>query len=273
MIALWIALLLAPAGEPASQSRASAPAPSIGASAREPAKVAVVDLSDPAELAACAQALEAEDDAVRESAIEKLARAPKALVIPVIKVSLGSPREETRLAAVSLVRRHQATVLARDVSRILDRDRSERVRREACHAVLDLKPKDAVRTLREVMLGDESVVVRRAAINDLGRLRSVEAAEALLEGFAWISDEAEPDYLLGHVTNALTFATGKSFGRNLEAWQFHVADLRRLADAEEAVGSEEAGAEDAVADDAEPVEEEPVPTTGAEVTEPSSGGR
>lgn len=243
MFVLWIALCLGQVGD-APQGRRPATPPARTAPADPKAASEDVSLSDPAVLAVLASELEADDANVRENAFERLSRAPKALVAPLIKVALDSEQEATRLLAIKLVRRHVAKTLGRDVARVLARDRSEIVRREASHAVLEVAPKDAARILREAMLEDESLMVRRAAINDLGRLRTLEAAEALVEGYEWIAEEPDPDYLIGHVANALTLATGKSFGRNLEAWQFCVADLRRLAEEADAVaGGELAGVE------------------------------
>lgn len=277
MNALWFVLVLAQASDggtradnlPRGATKPTANPPAVVVAAKESA-ARTEDLSDPAVLARLAAALESEDAGIRERAFEQLALAPRKSVVPYLKQALGSPHEATRLAAVTLVRRHDAKALGRDLVRLLGRDRSDVVRRELCHAVLECSPKDAARALREAMLDDTAIMVRRAAINDLGRLGTIEAAEALVDGYRMIGDEPDGEYLIVHLTNALTLATGQSLGRdNLEGWQHFVADMRRLADTAEA-GEGEAIVEDAN-DDAVDSTVEPVETTVA-TTDPPSGG-
>lgn len=278
MNVLWFVLVLLQAGDggtradnaPRVAAKPTATSPTVVVTATESAG-RTEDLSDPAVLARLAAGLESEDASVRERAFEQLALAPKKLVVPYLKQALGSAHEATRLAAVNLVRRHDVKALGRDLVRQLGRDRSDFVRRELCHAVLECAPTQAARALREAMLDDTAIMVRRAAINDLGRLGTIEAAEALVDGYQMIGDEADGEYLIVHLTNALTLATGQSLGRdNLEGWQHFVADMRRLADSAEE-GEGEAIVEDGNDEDAVEATIEPVETTVAK-TDPPIGG-
>jgi HEAT repeat protein len=244
-----LVLLLAFAGSvegeriaPAVDPSATRPARAIAAAMPDPATIAPSPgaLQDPVVLAKLRRDLEAEDAAVREGALEQLVRGDAKSVVPIARAALVSDREATRVLGVKILRRLTAKGVHRDLERVVDRDRSDTVRREACHALIDCAPKDAPAILLVVAREDTSTAVRRAAINDLGRLASLEAAESLVQVLADVLAEGD-EYLVKQTTLALTLATDKLHGENVEGWRHHVAKMRADAEAKAGLAEAEAG--------------------------------
>jgi HEAT repeat protein len=179
-----------------------------------------------AELAELGAALQLEAAAPREAAAARLAKLAAKDVMPHARAALRSESADVRLTAVTLLGKLPYGAGAREIERVLDLDRVPEVRREACHALLDAAPRAAHRALFDAARDDDELFVRRAAINDLGRLRSSEGADALV----LLLEDAmldEDEYVADLCQKALTMATGKTLKRNLEGWRAAIADMRK----------------------------------------------
>lgn len=172
--------------------------------------------------------LDASEKATRDEAIVALTRLDPEEVWSAVKPLLRADQEETRRAVVRLIREMEIGAAVSAICRTLRSDTDAKVRREAAHAITDLDPERAVGELRTAAFLDREIIVRRAAIQDLGRIGSLEAAWVLYE----VLEEAVASgdtYFSALAQRSLTLATGKSFGANLEGWR-HWIDGQRTDD-------------------------------------------
>ncbi|MFG0318851.1 MAG: HEAT repeat domain-containing protein [Planctomycetota bacterium JB042] len=200
MLAHFTALALAFASVP--------PAEEEGGAEREPPALDVL-----------AARLESSDPAVRDDAAERLARHDDARdVWKAVEEMLRSDSADTRRATIRVVRKLRIEEADAAVARLLRKDPDAKVRRDASHALAEVAPRKAVSRLRSAALYDDEVIVRRAAIQDLGRLGSLDAARTLCD----LLEEAivdEDAYFSTLAQRSLTLATGQTFGTNLEGWR------------------------------------------------------
>ncbi len=189
-----------------------------------------------------AAALQSDDESTRDSAVESLTQLSVADVAPIAQTAMNSANSEVRLAALKILRHVPRTgpvdmkltrSVCRDLARVLGTDRVDENRREACHVLAEWSPDGAVVVLCKSATNDSADTVKRAAINDLGRLASVDSASALVDVLQFMIEQKD-EYLIGQTTLALTLATGKTLGENVEGWRHLVADLRKAEDEKKA---------------------------------------
>ncbi len=178
---------------------------------------------EPPSLDVLAARLESSDRAVRDGAAESLARHDDARdVWKAVEKMLRSESPSTRRATIRVIRKLRIEEADAAVARLLRKDPDPKVRRDASHALAEVAPRKAVSRLRSAAQYDDDVIVRRAAIQDLGRLGSLDAARTLCDLLeeAIAADDA---YLSTLAQRSLTLATGRSFGTNLEGWRHWIA--------------------------------------------------
>ena len=163
-------------------------------------------------------ALDSDLKATRDDAADVLAALDPDEVWKGVKTKLRAGHQDTRRTVLRLIRTLAITHAAGDVSRALRSDDDAKVRREAAHTLASIAPDRAVDPLTTAAFLDRAVIVRRAAIQDLGRIGTPEASDALVDVLERCLESGD-EYLGDLATRALTLATGQSFGDNLEGWR------------------------------------------------------
>lgn len=180
------------------------------------------------DLALLAKDLESDSVLVREEAEELLGSTTAEEAWPHLPEALHADLPEARRAALRLVRKLRCEKGQGVVLKILRQDRDAKVRREAVHALASLRLEKAVPHLKSAASLDQEIFVRRAAINELGTIGGYEATCALVDLLEDAISSGN-EYLTGLTSRALTTATGRRFGENIEGWR-HLAES--MADAE-----------------------------------------
>ena len=185
------------------------------------------------ELANLLARVDSTDAATREEAIGKLSRLDMEDVgPPITKLMRQTKNGDAQRVILRMFRQAKYEGAYRETSQLLANGDDPKVRREACHALAELHPADAVTQLRLAAMIDGDARVRRAAILDLGAMDRLDATLALVDVMERVVDE-EDEYLLSINQRALKSTTGKDFGTNLEAWYIYVRQLEEKDDLEE----------------------------------------
>ena len=107
----------------------------------------------------------------------------------------------------------------------------------------------AIEELKNAAETDWDPRVRRAAVMDLGQIKQPDALDALVEILADAIARKDA-YEQQTAVKALTLLTGRTSGANLEAWQHHAVDYRKLAEQEAEASEEEPSEEEASEEEA-----------------------
>src|SRR5690606_5153614 len=153
---------------------------------------------------------------------DTLARVASPEIWKDLRPKLTSDSSDTRRAAIRLVRQLRIERADQVLTQLLRGDSDPKVRRDAAHALAEIAPEKAVDRLRTAAFLDREPGVRRAAVQDLGRIGSIAAANALCDVLedAITQDDA---YFTSLAERALTLATGQTHGTNLEGWRHWLA--------------------------------------------------
>lgn len=224
---LFLLLLIDPSGGAPTREQPVlvADRPAVVESAPDAANGAVA-VAKARKVAELVVRMDTEDGQVREEAFHALRVMDKQEVGPeATKILRSSRNASARRDVLRMFRQMEYDGAYREITQLLSRDEDPLVRREASHALVDLSPKHALGHLKVVAMTDSDVKVRRAAVLDMGSLKSLDAAEALLDVMHRLQAEGDA-YLMGIVVQALRLTTGKDFGDNLPAWEQYVAGAR-----------------------------------------------
>jgi HEAT repeat protein len=172
--------------------------------------------------------LESTEAAEQDQAAEILRGLPPAQVGPALLRPLESKQDRVRRVTLRLLRDVRYDKCRGRIRDILRQDTDATVRREASHALVALHPDGAVDALTTAAVHDRDVRVRRAALLDLGTLRTPEALDSLIDQLEAQLDEGD-DYLAGVTMRSLTYCTGKTLGKNVEGWRHFAEEFKERA--------------------------------------------